>query len=219
MYLLSLCALTLWPFLPVSEAMWPKPVRKMDTERMKSVTKKEIERALFPLPYGTYRPLQIDCATWNYHILWQNPSKKTVTWWGSTGKWVYSNLDEDQKREVIAKKGTEKKRIDGKTGFTEAQKVDFLHLCSFVEPLQNRLRQKNVDWLYCHTSVISFWMNLIAVSDCCSGSHLSRTIAVNSSCVVLAVVRTAWLFFGVARTFILLCSSVFMVFSFCNSLL
>lgn len=114
MYLLSLCALTLWPFLPVSEAMWPKPVRKMDTERMKSVTKKEIERALFPLPYGTYRPLQIDCATWNYHILWQNPSKKTVTWWGSTGKWVYSNLDEDQKREVIAKKGTEKKELTGR---------------------------------------------------------------------------------------------------------
>lgn len=110
MYLLSLCALTPWPFLPISEATWPKLVRKMD---MKSVTREEIEQAISPLRYSTYRPLQINSEMWNYHMLSQKNKTKQKTplvIYSSTTKWTWMK---NRKRKRSLRNGR-RERLKGK---------------------------------------------------------------------------------------------------------
>lgn len=60
---------------------------------------------------------------------------------------------------------------------------------------------QNADRLHCHASVISFWINLIVVSDCYSCSYFfampfGSTTPVNSSCAVLTVIWTTVLYFS-----------------------
>lgn len=139
-----------------------------------------------------------------------------------TEKWTWSDLDKEQKKEVIIKKRTEKE-IERKMGFTSEEELTSFFICALLLELLHNRSGQNVDWLHCHAAVSSFWMNLIVVSDCylCSSFFavpFGSTIPVNSSCALLTFIY--FLFLSCAHDYSALwfCCRVFhFVLSFCVS--